>query len=193
MKDVTSDLATYLSTVKEITSCDLYELELSDGATYRYNNSDVDLTYNGNVYYHNKALFKRDQIKLNSTVVVDTLSVTVTAGKNDLIQSVPVLKAAHDGILDRSYLRLKRAYFRNNSIVGVIDLFGGNVEIKNGGGLQLQLTVKAKTQGLNMGFPIRKYYPQGMYTVDDSGKVISSANDATALIAPFIPRKEVLM
>ena len=44
-----------------------------------------------------------------------------------------------------------------------------------------------------MGFPIRKYYPQGMYTVDDSGKVISSANDATALIAPFIPRKEVLM
>ena len=126
-------------------------------------------------------------------MVVDTLSVTVTAGKNDLIQSVPVLKAAHDGILDRSYLRLKRAYFRNNSIVGVIDLFGGNVEIKNGGGLQLQLTVKAKTQGLNMGFPIRKYYPQGMYTVDDSGKVISSSNDATALIAPFIPRKEVLM
>lgn len=193
MKNVTTDLSTYLANVTEIMSCDLYELELYDGTTYRYNDSDVDLTYNGNVYYHNKALFKRDQIKLNSTVVVDTLSVTVTAGKNDLIQSVPVLKAAHDGILDRSYLRLKRAYFRNNSIVGVIDLFGGNVEIKNGGGLQLQLTVKAKTQGLNMGFPIRKYYPQGMYTVDDSGKVISSANDATALIAPFIPRKEVLM
>lgn len=193
MKDVTSDLATYLSTVKEITSCDLYELELSDGATYRYNNSDVDLTYNGNVYYHNKALLNRAQIKLNSTVVVDTLSVTVKAGKNDLIQSVPVLKAAHDGILDRAYMRMMRAYFRNNSIVGIINLFGGNVEIKNGGGIILQLTVKAKTQGLNMDFPIRKYYPQGMYTVDDSGKVISSSNDATALIAPFIPRKEVLM
>lgn len=193
MKAVSTDLATYLSTLKEITSCDLYEIVLANGTTYYYADADIDLTYNGKVYQHNKALFNRDQIKLNSTVVVDTLGVTINAEKRDLIASTAFLKAGRVGTFDRAYLRLKRAYFRNNVIVGVIPLFAGNVEIKNGGGLTLQLTVKAKTQGLNMTFPVRKYYPQGMYTVDSTGTIISTASDSTALIAPFIPRKEVLL
>ena len=194
MKNVSSDLATFLSTVRNCTACDLYELTLHDGNKYYYTNADIDLTYNGNVYHHDKVLLKREQIKLHSEVVVDTLTVTASASKNDKIAGVQFLKAGHDGTFDRAFLRLKRCFFRNTSVVGVFSLFGGNVEIKQGGGIRLQLFVKAKTQGLNMSFPIRRYFPNGMYSETSDGKVISSTEtDKTTLIAPFIPRKEVLL
>lgn len=40
MKDVSKDLASYLSTVKSLTSCDLYDLVLDSGNTYRYCDTD---------------------------------------------------------------------------------------------------------------------------------------------------------
>lgn len=194
MKSVTADLETYLNTEKNMTSCDLYDLVLADGTTYHYADTDMDISYDGHAYLHNALLIKRDQVKLNDRVVVDTMTVTIHAGLKDTIENSPVLKAAHDGTLDRAKLYLKRCFFRGTTIVGVIALFGGNAEVKSAGGIKLQLTVKSKTQGLNMSFPIRKYYPQGTYSVDSNSQVISSADtDDTCLIAPFIPRKEVLM
>lgn len=199
MKSVTKDLETYLGTIKNMTSCDLYELVLYSGNTYYYADTDMDIVHDGHVYKHDAFIINRDQVKLNDRVVVDTMTVTIHAGRKDMIASVPVLEAAHNGVLDRAKLYLKRCFFRtadamNSSIIGVIDLFGGNVEVKSAGGIKLQLTVKAKTQGLNMSFPIRKYYPQGTYSVDSTSQIISSSEtDSTCLIAPFIPRKEVLL
>lgn len=194
MKTVAKDLETYLNTAKNMTSCDLYELTLFNGPTYYYADTDMDIPYDGHVYKHNALLIKRDQIKLNSSVVVDTMTITINADTKDLIGSVPVLQAAHDGILDRAKLQLRRCFFRDKTIVGCISLFGGTAEVKSAGGIKLQLSVKAKTQGLNMQFPIRKYYPQGTYSANDKSQVISSKNtDDTCLIAPFVPRKEVLI
>lgn len=194
MKTVTADLETYLNTVKNLTSCDLYELELSDGSVYYYADTDMDVYCDNYNYKHGELLIKRDQIKINSTVVVDTMTVTIQASTADTIADTPIIKAAHDGILDRAKLHLKRCFFRGTTIVGTIALFGGTAEIKSAGGIKLQLTVKAKTQGLNMSFPIRKYYPQGTYSTSDESQVISSAEtDETCVIAPYIPRKEVLM
>lgn len=44
------------------------------------------------------------------------------------------------------------------------------MEVKSAGGIKIQLTVKARTQGLNMDFPIRKFYAQGTYTTNSSSK-----------------------
>jgi len=194
MKEVNADLNTYLNTAKNLTSCDLYELVLYDGRHFYYADTDMDIFYDGNNYVHNGLLIKRAQIKLNSTVVVDTMTVTIHADKKDKLGDVPILKAANDGVFDRSVLYLRRCFFRDTTIIGCIDLFGGNVEVKSAGGIKLELTVKAKTQGLNMQFPIRKYYPQGTYSVDSTSQIITSKDtDDTCLIAPFIPRKEVLL
>lgn len=194
MKTVAADLETYLNTAKNMTSCDIYELTLFGGTTYYYADTDMDITYDGHTYKHNALLIKRDQIKLNSSVVVDTMTVTINATAKDLIGSVPVLQAAHDGLLDRAKLQLRRCFFRDKTIIGCISLFGGTVEVKSAGGIKLQLSVKAKTQGLNMQFPVRKYYPQGTYSANDKNQVISSkTTDSTCLIAPFVPRKEVLI
>lgn len=194
MKTVTKDLETYLNTAKNMTSCDLYELRLFNGNIYYYADTDMDIVYDGHVYQHNALLVKRNQIKLNSSVVVDTMTVTIYANTKDMIAGKTILQAAHDGTMDRANLQLRRCFFRGQTIVGCISLFGGTAEVKSAGGIGLQLTVKAKTQGLNMSFPIRKYYPQGTYSTDDTSQVISSKEtDSTCVIAPFVPRKEALI
>lgn len=195
MKDATNALAEYLTTQKNLTSCDIYELTLSNGNVYRFADFDTDVSYNGNVYSH--ALIgipKRQQINIKSQATVDSMNIQIYSDANDMIESVSVNKAAHDGIMDRATLALSRCFFgTNGSVIGAVKLFSGIVEIHQCGGLSLQLTVKSKTQGLNMEFPVRKYYPQGIYnTVGDT--VTSSTDDSeTCLITPFVPLKEVLM
>ena len=182
MKEVSKDLNTYLNTAKNLTSCDLYELDLTDGRKFYYADTDMDIVYNGQVYLHDRLLIKRAQIKLQSEVVVDTMTVTVYASRQDKLDTEQILKAAHEGVLDRSTLHLRRCFFRDTTIIDAISLFGGNVE------------VKAKTQGLNMAFPVRKYYPQGTYSVSTGNQVIASTDtDSTCLICPYVPRKEVLL
>ncbi len=194
MKEVTRDLSDYLMSVKNITSCNLYDLKYATGEVERFTDADIDLVFDGNTYFHNRLLFAAEQIKINSTVVVDSMTVTITAGKEDTLRYKQALKQANDGILDRASLKLRRAFFRNTAVVGTIPLFSGNVEVKSAGGLSLKLTIKANTQGLNVDFPVRKYYPQGLYTVNSETRVISSSDtDKSALIAPFIPRKEILL
>ena len=126
-------------------------------------------------------------------MTVDTLSVTIYACKTDMIESKPIMQAALDGTMDRARLHLKRCFFRDGAVVGTVDLFSGKIEIKNAGGLQLQLSIKAETSGLNMNFPIRKYYPQGSFSTGSGGVVTASSTDSSAVIAPYIPRKEVLL
>ena len=192
MKQVDASLTAYLNTQKQIQSCDLYRLVLANGSTYYYTDADVDITYGGQIYKHNALLLKREQIKLNSTVAVDTLTVTIYCNKKDLIESKPVMTAALDGTMDRARLYLSRCFFKDSTVAGAVALFGGKIEIKKAGGLQLQLSVKAETSGLNMDFPIRKYYPQGSFSTT-GGTITAGSSDSSAVIAPFIPRKEMLL
>ena len=193
MKSVATTLGTHLNTKKNFVSCDLYELQLANGNKYFYTNCDQDITYEGNVYLHNALLIKRQQTKINDRVVVDTMAVTISADSRDKIEGKPILLAAHDGVLDRAKLFLKRCFLENGNAIGAIDLFGGIAEVKRCGGIGLELTVKAKTQGLAQEFPIRRYYPQGTYST--SNGVITSDDETNdyALITPYVPLKEVLI
>lgn len=195
MKNATNALAEYLNTQKNLTSCDIYELTLNNGNVYRFADFDTDVSYNGNVYSHTAVgMPKRQQINIKSQATVDSMNVQIFSDAGDMIESTRVNKAAHDGKLDRATLSLSRCFFSaSGAVIGAIKLFAGIVEIQQCGGLSLQLTVKSKTQGLNMEFPVRKYYPQGIYnTVGNTVK--SSADDSdTCLIVPFVPLKEVLM
>ena len=203
MKDVSAELAIHLNTEQTFTSCDLYELVLANGNAYRYADCDCDIVLDSRIYRHDALIIRRQQISLEGQVTVDTLAVTIYADGNhaeDTIESMPIMAAAHSGVLDGAKLSLKRAFFRETgdlpgaSVIGTIGLFSGDVEIKNSGGMKLDLTIKSKTQGLNKEFPLRKYYPQGAYTTAASGRVTSSGDtDDYCLIAPFVPRKEVLL
>lgn len=193
MKNVAFQLADHLNTARNFVSCDLYELRLANGNTYYYTNADRDITYDSITYRHNALLVKRQQTKINDRVVVDTMTVTISATGKDTIEGKPILLAAHDGTLDFAKLHLARCFFRDSEVLGAIGLFGGNVEVKKCGGLGLELTVKAKTQGLAQEFPVRKYYPQGTYSTANGSISAGTSDDDSCLIAPFVPLKEVLL
>lgn len=194
MKEVTKSLETYLSTERNMMSCDLYRLVLLNGTEYLYADTDKDVVYNGKMYSHGSLIMTRKQIEQTSEVSVDSLTVAVYTDADDLVSSRPFIKSAHDGVLDRARLYLTRAFFnRDGVIIGTINLFGGNVEVKKAGGIHVELEVKSDTQGLNMDFPIRKYYPRGQYVVSNDTIISSTDTDKTTLVAPFIPLKEVLL
>lgn len=198
MKTVNGALSTHLNTQKSMLSCDLYELRLANGHVFYYADTDKDMEYDGKIYLHNSLLFSRQQIKLQSQVQVDQMTITINAAEGDTIDGVPVMQAAHAGRFDFAKLYLRRCFFRITdlmaiSVVGAIGLFGGNVEVKYCGGNELQLDVKARTQGLSQEFPLRKYYPQGAYTTTNGTVSVSGTTDNSCLIAPFVPRKEVLL
>lgn len=194
MKTVSESLSNYLNREKNMISCDLIELHLADGSTYYYTSADKDVDWDGKKYLHNQLLIQRQQVKINDCLVVDTMTVTITATNQTKLGSKGIMLAAHDGTLDRAALQLKRCFFDSSAnILDVLGIFGGNAEVKNCAGLRLELTVKAKTQGLSQEFPRRKYYPQGAYSTI-GGKVTASDSDSeTCIIAPFVPLKEVLM
>ena len=193
MKNVTSALENYLLTQRNIQACDIYELVLHNGHHYYYADMDADITDNSKVYRHDGLMFEREQVQLNSTVVVDTMSITIKGGKNDNLEGMSFVKAVHTGVLDRAKLYLRRCFFRDSQIIGCIDLFGGLTEVTSAGGLVVSLDVKAETSGLNMEFPIRKYYPQGSFSTDKDGIVTIKDSDDIAVVAPFKPQKEVLL
>ena len=203
MKTVTTALQNHLNTEKNFISCDLFELVLANGNTYYYADTDCDIIYNSHVYRHDALLIKRQQIKLQGQVTVDTLGVTIYTDADhtqDKIENLPVLAIAHSGALDGAKLYLRRAFFTvadgqlpTASVIGVVSLFGGDIEIKSSGGIKLELTVKSKSQGLNREFPIRKYYPEGCYSITGGVVISTGTTNDTCLIAPFVPRKEVLM
>lgn len=194
MKNTTNEVLEYLSTSKNLLVCDIYTLTLKNGNVYRFADFDTDVDYGGFTYSHTlMGLPKRQQIKLQSQVTVDSMTVEIYNGADDLIENMQLNKAAHDGILDRAMLSLSRCYFNNQTVLGAVQLFSGMVEIKQCGGLSLQITAKAKTQGLNMEFPLRRYYPQGVYINDNNTVRSSSDNTETCMITPFIPLREVLM
>ena len=193
MKNVPQNLIDHLNQEKNFTACDLYELEQFTGAKYYYSGADYPVNYDGKLYSVGP-IFSREKVKLNDRVVVDSMTVTLYAGQQDKLASMAIMKAAHEGNLDRAKLVLRRCFFSSGAILGVIELFTGNIEIKRAGGLKLELTVKSKAQGLSQEFPIRKYFPQGTYSKGENGTVTSSTEtDSCSLICPYVPLKEVLL
>lgn len=194
MKEVTTALADYLNTKKEMQACDLYVLSLLSGDTFYYTDADHNVDYDGHTYQHDVLLLKREQTKINNTISVDSMTVSIYATVDDKLGDTPIFLAAHDGLLDRGILSLLRCFFDDEgNIMGVIGLFSGTTEVKSCGGLQMKLTVKSKVQGLSQEFPRRRFYPQGTFATSGGTVSASSTEDSGTVIAPFVPLKEVLL
>lgn len=187
MKLVSEKLNAHLNMAKHFKSADLYHIATRDGQGYYFTNASNSLSYNGRLYRADFVIIERTKIQTHGKVEVDTLNVKISANAADKMGGKPLHQFAHDGGLDRGRLALSRVFFDDDfNPIGHIALFNGVMEVKAGGGLTLELTVKADTQGLAAPFPKRRYYPQAPYGA------IAGKDSGTALIAPFVPTTEAL-
>lgn len=179
MKNVSQELKAFLDTSKNFYACDLYELTLKSGVVYRYADYDRPIVLSGGRLFSasNRPIFKRGKLKASSTIEVDKLTVTLYVGAEDKIGGVPILRAAHSGALDDSTLTLYRCFMSAPGVVvGAVEMFGGQLEIKSGGGLELALEVKSAVQRLNVDYPFQKYYPTCPWSLYGAGCGLSIEN-----------------
>lgn len=200
MKATTGQLNRELNTKRIFTCCDLFTLTLNNQKTFRAADFDIDVTYQGNTYYHDRFLMKRDQTKSTGEPVVETLSVNIFADQHhvyDFLDGKYVSLAAHDGTLDDSTLTLGRAFFTSDTgkleLLGVIYLFTGRCEVSECEGGCVKLTVKAETTGLNAKIPRRIYAPQNVYMSNNRAGVMTSSSDNKTCMVPLKPNASVLL
>ena len=172
MKKVSDELKNFLDTARTFHVCDLYELTLKSGAVYRYADYGLPvLLADGRLFASsNRPVFKRGKLKMNSKIEVDKLTVTFYVGGEDKIGGTPMMHVAHSGGLDEAQLALYRCFMRApGDVVGTVEMFSGYVEIKSGGGLELQLEIKSAIQRLNVDYPPQKYYPTCPWSLYGAG------------------------
>lgn len=171
MKQVSPELLVYLHSRTNFYMCDLYEITLSSGLSFRYASYDMDITLpSGGVFSCKGPQFKRDRTKLSSTIAVDKMNVTVLLDAADTISDVPIMHIAHNGGFDEATLSLFRCFMSSpGTVVGVVEMFTGYVDVKDGGGLKMNWEIKSSVQRLNVDYPLRKYYPTCPYSLYDAG------------------------
>jgi uncharacterized phage protein (TIGR02218 family) len=171
MKQVSAELLQYLHTRTEFHMCDLYEITLKSGLTFRYADYDMDITLpDGRVFGCKGPHFQRDRIQLSSGIAVDKLNVTVAVDATDQIGDTPMMVVAHNGGFDEATVSLLRCFMdAPGAVVGAVELFTGYADVNSGGGLAMKWEVKSSVQKLNVDYPLRKYYPTCPYSIYDGG------------------------
>ena len=170
MKTVTPELLAYLNTRTEFMKCDLYELTLQSGLIFRYANYDMDITLPDGRFFSSKGpQFKRDRTILSSEITVDKMNVNVLVDQTDMIGTTPMVQIAHNGGFDEATVSLLKCFMDTPGVVvGAVEMFTGYVDVKDGGGLEMNWEVKSSVQKLNVDYPIGKYYPTCLYSLYDA-------------------------
>lgn len=160
MKAVQQELARHLSGDKHFLSCDLYALRLRNGQDVYFCEYDEDVIYNNHRYLHDTCIAIRTNTEIGHQLTVDKLSLTLYADDADTIGNTNLIMMARNGGFDGAALECSRAFMDDEgNIIGVIPLFSGLLEVRNGGGMAIKFDVKSKIQLLNVEWPNRRYYP----------------------------------
>lgn len=171
MKAATDALKDYLKNSRIFHSCDLYELTLLSGESYRYADYDMNVGAGGKLYPCDKRpLFRRGTIRNNASIEIDKVTVTWTVDESDIVGGLPILQAAHAGMLDDGKLEILRCYMGSpGEVIGTVCIFYGEIYVKDGGGLELKLEVKSASQRFKSTFPRNRYYPNCPWTLYGAG------------------------
>lgn len=170
MKTANAALVAYLQNTNDFHMCDLYEVTLFNGTVQRYADYDMDIRLaDGRIFLCTGPGFERDKIKLTSDTVIDSTNVDLRIDGTDRIADVPIIQVAKNGGFDDARLTLYRCFMSEPGVVlDVLEMFSGEIETPEGGGLTLQLDVNSLANKLNNSFPIRSYYPTCPFSLYDS-------------------------
>src|ERR1044071_10316174 len=100
MKPASAALVTFLQTTDQFLYADLFTITLADGTALFYTTSDVDIVFNGHTYLAGSPLVERDQIKWQTGLEVDTLSLSIKTQAADVVEGAPVLQDLAAGKFD---------------------------------------------------------------------------------------------
>lgn len=168
MKKASPELIALLNTSQQFYMADLLTFTLTSGVVARYANYDIAITYLGNTFSPNTALFERSRVRTVLGVEVDTLDLNVYSRPTDTIGGVSWSKAAAAGLLDGAQVLLERVFMDSPpNVVGGYVNFSGSVADIDMTRTNIHITVKSTLELLNIKMPRRLYQAGCQHTLYD--------------------------
>ena len=131
------------------------------------------MIWQSNTYSKNGLLLKRNGVKLNTGIQVDSLSVTVSS-QDYQMDGFSFFKLVANGGLDGATLELYRLFFTDPlNPTGSMWVFSGRVSDSTVTRFEAQLQVNSDIELLNIQMPRNLYQPSCVHSVYDSGCGVS--------------------
>jgi uncharacterized phage protein (TIGR02218 family) len=182
MKTASPALIAYLNSGQEFIMTELYTITLIGGTVMRYCDADIDITYGANTY--SSFRIGRTNTKISVGVEVNSITVTVFADSNDLINGIAWLPAAKDGALDGATILVERLFMPTwgDQSLGTIHMFGGNVSNIKVGRTSAVMDVKSDLEKLNVMLPRNMFQSTCVNTLFDNACSLLKSNFTTGNI-----------
>jgi uncharacterized phage protein (TIGR02218 family) len=171
MKTASDKLIAFLNSATEFYRCDLYEITMNTGTVLRYTNYDIPITLSdGRKFLANGPVIERGRLKLSSKISVDSMNISLYAGLTDTIDGTPIMTIARNGGFDEVKCTVYICFMSAPGvIVDIVEWFTGNIDVKDGGGLELAMENKSLIAKANIDYPVRLYYPTCPYALYSAG------------------------
>lgn len=175
MKTASSPLITLINSGQPYMIADLISIALVTGSFLYYTSAEVSIVYNSNTYV--PFPFERGNTRTIVGTQVDTLDLTLFAGVNDLINSIPAPQFAANGGFDGADITLYRAYLTSWTAAptGALTMFVGNVSEATPSRTTVQMVIKADLEMLNIQMPRNIYQSGCLHSLYDVGCTLNKA------------------
>lgn len=177
MKAASSALIALLNSGDDFQMADLWTVTLNGGSVVRWCAADVPLVANGNTYPVGPSI-DRGGITEKVGLEVATLTMTITADADDLINGTPIIPFIARRGFDGANIRLDRAFLTDwdQPVVGTVLRFSGRAtSIGPIAGSSAQVTVSSWTVLLNVNMPANLYQVACLHTVYNAGCALDPA------------------
>ncbi len=177
MKAASAPLVALLDSGADFQMADLWTLTLSGGNVVRWSGADVPIVADGNLYALGPAI-DRSAISEKIGFEVGTLTMTITADADDLINGIPIIPFIAGRGLDGATVRLDRAFLPDwsSAVAGTLLRFAGRVtSVGEIGGSSVQVTVSSWMILLNVNMPPNLYQSACLHTVYDAGCALQAS------------------
>jgi uncharacterized phage protein (TIGR02218 family) len=179
MRSATAGLIALLNSGADFATADLYTLTLSGGTVVRWSGTDRALVDASANTFALGPILERNEVTEKIGIEVGTLTLTLTANADDLINGTPIIPFIAGRGLDGANLRLDKGYYPdwNSACTGTLLRFSGKItSIGEIAGSSIQITVSSWLILLNANMPANLYQAGCLHTVYDAGCTLNPAS-----------------
>lgn len=169
---IEGQLVDYLRSNNQYIMADLFTVALATGEYFYWTSFDVDVAdqFTGHVFSSGGPILRRGNTRTVIGLEVDTMDMSLCPRSTDVLNGVPMIKAAMQGAFDQARIVVDRAFLADDlRVIGTINLFTGHAADITLGGTEIQIRVNSDLAALAVQMPRNLYQAGCMWSVYRNG------------------------